>query len=276
MRFIKPIAFLFAILPSFTSFAGEATIIGKGRVSADPDYVSLTLRVTSECYSTPAEASRANDAKVSDLTEYLQAFVNMGEDSRDDILANGGYTQPFSRTLYPDGLDSFVVCEGTFQKTTTVILKSTNVSSFGSVLTGIQEYVFADFQPRKSKNDGPVTFVSIYQPSPELFHETRNRKESEALLLAKSDAINKFETLIHGSCEINYYQIVEIGEPDESVHEMPYASKSSALGSGEAASVPVFFDAHWVKRAVKIKFYYEGGRCSENFWDNGSLMKSKK
>ncbi len=261
MRFIKLIMFFAFSFSALSIFAGEATVAGEGRISAKPDYVSLTLRVASECYRAPRDASAANDAKVAEVVHYMQTLVDLSEYSRDDVLANGGYTQPYERTVYPRGAESVTVCSGTFQKISTIVLKSTDVAGFGEVLAQIQEYAFADFQRISSDDEIPVTYMAINQPSPELFHETRSGKEKDALKAAKLDALEKFQTLIAGPCAVSHYQIVDISEPEGAMNSKSYASEPSSFAPGRGVNAPVLFDDHWINRAVNIKFYFEGGRC---------------
>jgi len=252
---------LLALLVSPSLIAGQVTFSGTGRVASEPDYIELSITVASECYKTPSAARVQTDLRVSKIVEMLKSKINVAAGSRDAVLTSGGYSSPFSKTVYDTNSARHTVCEGTYQKNTLVTLKTTNVANFAADFDDIQEKVLNEFQSAPSdSNDKPVTYVSIGTPQPQLFHETTAKAEKTALALALQDATAKFEATF-GACAITSYRLASYTDGTEQAHAKSYAPEAAHF-AGRASATPVDFDDLWTRQTLQVKFEFEGGHCT--------------
>lgn len=245
-------------LPS-TLFAGQATITGVGRVPVAPDYVQLAIDVNAECYKTPSEATQAADAIASQIATFLEAKIDRTKG--DDVIANGGYTQPFSRYVSGPNGESKKACAGTFQKRSSITLKKTDVATFPALFDEIQNLVYGQFKPGDISDESASAVATIGTPTTQLFHATQARWERVSQGEAVQNAIAKFESMFFADCEISGYSIVEYSEPNRYAREQPYERVQEAFSAGAPSSAPLSFDSHWVNTAINVKFEFHGGQC---------------
>lgn len=258
--------FLLSLIASANVLAGQATFSGTGRVESRPDYVQLMVTVKSECHPTPSEARGAADSEAARIFDFLKSNINENNDF-DGVFSNGGYTQPFSKYVRK-GNQSHQVCVDTFQKTTTITMKTSKIEEFSELFDGIQEFVFDNFTPQAKSNqsDSPLTYVTLGQPQPRLKQQIRSEREKEAIRLAVKDAKEKFE-MTHDLCQITRTQIVRISEPglprpQPIAHYGKRMAMAADMAFAESSSpAPVEFDVHTVSKTLIVDFEFEGGWC---------------
>lgn len=259
---MKKLPLLLALIPfsvSHFASAGEAVVQGIGRVSAKPDYVTVTINVSAECYDTPSEASSAADGLSNSIFSFLKSRMDTGEGSHDDVISNGGYTQPYERYTTDENGRSKRECKGTYQKQNAITFKTANIQGFSSLFDEIQTTVYSKFA---GKSDGQsVVYATINQPSTHLFHGTKDAAEKVARAKAVQNAVAQFEAMFVEQCAITSYQITGLGEPESAVRAMPYESRASAAAAGDAGA-PIQFDLEWINAGVSVKFSFEGGHCT--------------
>jgi uncharacterized protein YggE len=253
------IATLIPLGASHFASAGEAVVQGTGRVSAKPDYVTVTINVSAECYGTPAEASSAADSLASSVFTFLKGRINTNEGAQDDLISNGGYTQPYERYTTDENGRSKRECKDTFQKQNAITLKSSNIEGFSKLFDEIQSMVYGQFA---AKGDGQSTvYATINQPTTHLFHATKDAAEKLARAKAVQNAVEQFEAMFIEQCAVTSYQITGLGEPEAGVRPMPYESRALAAAGGDTGA-PIQFDLEWINAGVTVKFSFEGGRCT--------------
>jgi hypothetical protein len=211
------------------------------------------ITITSECYPTVKEATLANDAIASRIHSYLTTLIDPNN-AREQVLATGGYTQKFSRTIQVNNVQ-VIECKGTFAKTSSLTLKSTRVADFASIFDDMQERVYADLRDASEEGNNPTTYVTIDTPSPALFYDHRAALEEKAIALAVAHAKAKFDAANSDACKITSTDLVGIND-----FSTPSVSKSEAAFDAPR-SAPVSFDSQWVNVDVTVEFQFEGGHC---------------
>jgi len=236
---------------------GTTKLVGEGRLSHAPEYIELHVRVQSQCFATPLAASEATDAAVAKVMKMAQATID-ATNKKDGVFSRGGFTQPFSRYINR----SLTLCEGTFQKTATVVIKSSRVSSFSARLTDLQRTVLAGSLRKldNKRGDKPVTFATLSEPAPRLYYETRERLEQEALADALANARKKFQAAAKVACGNTKHRVARFVETSaSSARPISYGRSSTASGSGSGA---VAFDAIWINKLLDVYFDVDAGTCS--------------
>jgi hypothetical protein len=232
-------------------------LIGEGRLSHRAEYIELTMTVHAECFATPMAASDAADAAVAQLLEKLNGKIDTSN-PKDGVFSHGGFTQPFSRY----GSAGRLVCEGTFQKQSTIVMKSSRVDRFAKDYAQIQRDVLSGSlrMPQNPNADGAATYAVLGVPEPQLYYETRERLEQRALADALDNARAKLEATRKAACGISSPSVLKFEE--NSVH----GGRPIPYGRAEAGTVPegaaVEFDAIWINKLLDVYFVVEPGPCS--------------
>lgn len=243
----------YRVVPNITILPGEAALdttkfVGEGRLSHEAEFVELDIRITSQCYATPLEAVTATDATVAEVMKLLEAKIDPSND-KDGVFSRGGYTEPFSRY---DSASGRRWCQGTFQKSSTVVLKTSKLDTFSQDFAEIQAIIFTTMsEPSDPKSEQGVTFASVGTPDPQLYYETREQLEQDALADALDNARQKFESTADAACPGANYRVLKF------VENSPDGGRPIAYGgapggtSGEGA---VEFDAIWVNKVLDVFF----------------------
>ncbi len=246
--------------PNVTILPGEAAadmtkLVGEGRLPHKADFVELQIEVHSQCYARPIDAVNATDAAVAKIMGMLSDQLD-ANNSKDDVFSRGGYTAPYSRY---DSKSDRTFCEGTFQKSSTVIMKTSKVDSFAKDFAELQNIVFTTMSgPADPKLEQGVTVASVGTPTPQLYFETRERLEREALADALENARAKFEATADAACEGADYHVLKFVESSASAGR-PIAYAATPEGpAGEDGAVG--FDAIWVNKLLDVYFVIDS-RC---------------
>lgn len=234
----------------------HTAFIGEGRLSHAPEYVELTMTITSECFPTPLAASQATDAAVAKAVRFLRGKIDKSN-PKDGVFTRGGFTRPFSRYVSV----GVTVCRGTFQKTSTITMKSSRVAQFDRDFATIQRMVLGG---SLRKTDDPrsqdaITFANLGTPTPRLYHQTRERLEQEALAKALANARKKLAATI-AVCGKTSPRIVKLEE--KSVHggrPIPYARSQPRTGD---ANTTVELPAIWINKLLHVYFHLEPNACT--------------
>jgi len=244
-----------AVVPVTMDSPEPATMfVGEGRLSHPAEFVELTVTVHSECYPTPIEAVQAADSTVSKVMQLLSAKLDPNN-SKDGVFASGGYTEPYSRYGRRNG-ESVLVCGGTFQKTATIVMKTSKVDTFPKDFAEIQNIVLTTMQNTADPNVAQgVTYATLGTPDPQLYYETRELLEQKALADALENARQKFEATAQVACGNTSHRILKFTEPSpDAGRPIGYAAASPADASGGAA---VGFDDIWINKLLNVYFLIE-------------------
>lgn len=235
---------------------GTAEVPGDFRATRKPEFARVNFTVQSQCYKTPAEASEANDGAVARIQEILDQYVDAANHI-DEIVTEGGYATDYSKSVYTDG-HSTVLCQDTYQQTTTVSFKS-EIDGFKENFGEIRGLVLGEFARADAGGETPTTFVRTSEPEADVCAETRKAMRLEARSGAAKEAKANFFASVGSCCQ--KAKIVKIADRSEVGYRSlsaSYAARESApVGDGsvrlnfediaEEASLLVTFSFHKIK-----------------------------
>lgn len=247
------------ILVPLTNWAGEASLSGYGEVEVAPEFVSLNVRVTSECYRSAIEASQANDTVANKVLEVIKSVAVQGQG--DEVKATGGYVHRY--TGY-DPRTEKNICVNTFKKINQISLKTRSVDQFPQLFAELQDKLYAlGMEMNPNNTEQPLSYLEIGEPMAALSVETQRAQERRALALALQDAKEKFQsTLVLAG--IDKYKIVNYSDSGLSPRPIGDESrKALSRASGEAA--PVEFGLLTIGKSIYVRFEYTGGELNIPF-----------
>ena len=231
-------------------------LVGEGRLSHPPEYIELTVTVRSLCQPSPLAASEATDAAAAKIMGALRTKID-SDNSQDGVLSDGGYSRAYERYLGPGR----TVCGGTFQKTSTIVMKSSRLATFSTDYLAIQQLVLSSAmsKPDEKSVAAPVTFATIGMPTPQLYHKTRERLEQQALAKAVDNARAKFKASAAVACGgVDYHIMKFIEVSPNAARPIAYAAGS---GRGEAGAGPVELDVIWINKLLDVYFTIVPASC---------------
>ena len=246
-----------AFAPSLDDLARlqqPTTFIGEGRLSHAPEYIELTVTVHAECYATPMAANKAADTAAAQVMTLLGGALDP-QNPKDGVFSQGGYSRPFSR--YDDGRTT---CRGTFAKTSTIVMKTSRIADFAARYPQIQEEVLQKSlsQPADGSSSRPVTYATLDNPQPQLYYETREKLEQQALADALLNARQKFEATATMACGPRGYGILRMVEKQvDGGRPIAYGRSQPASGAGATLEL----DAIWINKLLEVAFTAEPGTC---------------
>lgn len=238
-----------------TKHDNPTKFVGEGRLSHAPEYVELSVTVRSECYPTAHEASQATDAAAAKIMKNLRGHID-ADHPKDGIFSEGGFSEPFSRYLS----SNHTVCLNTFQKTTSITMKTSKIDALSQGFDVIQRDIFTTMrEPTDKSKAQPMTYASLSKPQSQLYYETRERLEKEALADALKNAREKFEITAKMGCGVEDYEILTFVESSASAGR-PIAYGRSAP-SADGASHALEFDAIWINKLLDVTFLAKSAPC---------------
>lgn len=252
--------FIVSAMMSLSAYAGESTISGTGRVTAPSDFIQLVVRVQAECFAKPSDAVRSANELAKKVNDLLLTATS--EESKDGVFTNGGFATQFSKTVYVNEngqRQSKTVCENTFQASTSLTLKTSDVTGFASRFAVIQEGIYSEeFQKPTSDSAGQVTYAVMGQPAPQWNLETREGLILEASEKAVADAQRKMAVYASSAC-IYEWDVVDISSVGL-VSNVPYGAERGLVAASTGSAGPtVNFDQQWVSESIAVKFSWIGG-----------------
>ncbi len=230
-------------------------VVGEGRLEHAPQYFELSISVNAECYPTPVAASRAADQAVGSLMKSLRPLID-SNNPKDGVFSRGGFTQPFYRRTRHGA----TVCEGTFQKVSSITVKSSRIDSFSGDYAKLQRAVLTGtLKQPLDPGDQSTTHATLSTPTPQLYFETRERLEQQALADAIDNARAKLAATAKAGCRTAKPKLLKFEESNQlDGRPIPYAGtkRQRVRDSGSVA-----FDAIWVNKLVDVYFKIPPGAC---------------
>ena len=243
---------------SLSAQSGEITLTGTGCYEKHAEFIEVGIEVQSECFKKPREAMADNDAKVSEIQKFLKPLLL--NNHHDKVSTQGGTTQPFSREKILGGHERATECEGTFQKTTHITFRTSDVDekSFSEKFLQLQEMVLSTFSSQ-GEGETPRTFASISQPRPGVSKESRKQMALEALKLAQRNAREQFDAL---AMECKIQGPVSVTHKNNEHHNDYYGASSapksmSLMPAGERSFVALDFEPLKVTKTLPVTFHYQ-------------------
>ncbi len=231
-------------------------LVGEGRIASPADFVELTVHLQSECHATPAAASAATDKAAAKVMDHLRSAIDPAREG-DGIVASGGFTEPFERYVSSGRR----ICQGTFAKRSSLIMKSSRVAEFPAIYRQLQLSIFSStLQKPAGGSSSPTTFATLETPALRLDHQTREKLEREALGLAVTSARQKFETAAGSMCKSAQPRLVKFVERNASVgRPIAYGAASQKAAPGSA----IEFDQIWVNKLLDVYFELDEAACRQ-------------
>lgn len=247
----KPLIGLMAIFFGLNINAGTAKFTGEGTASAAPEFVTVQMQVSSECFLSPEDAMTANDTTVVSIQKFLKSLVD--ENSKvDKISIQGGYTRPYSRSIR-EGNDMRVICDGTFQKTTSISFTAAP-EGFSGKFAAIQNAILKNFKQGSDNTEESRTFVSLNEPSAGICAKTRAEMDIAALQNAGKKSRAKFDAMAL-TCGING-QVEVTSVTEEGTSYRPSNRYAEAAFSAPNEIVELNFDDITVTKNVVIEYSF--------------------
>ena len=245
------------LLIPLVSKAGEATLTGYGEVLAPPEFVGLSIHVTSECFRSAKDVSVTNDQVASQVLDILRSVAQPSRG--DEVRASGGYVQRY--TGYNPQTEKNI-CINSFRKINTITFKTKSVEDFPELFADLQDRLYAlGMESAPTRLEDPSSYLEIGEPLPGISSTLRQTYERKALTLALQDAKEKFQStlLLAG---IAKYKIINYSEnailPRNDMDEV----RRSVAASPRA---PVELGSLTITKFLNVRFEYTGGELNIPF-----------
>jgi uncharacterized protein YggE len=248
MRIAKNIFLGLGLILASSSMAedlkGSIVLVGKGVASSEPEYLSLSVKISSICYETSQDAQAANAKMSMRILDILQGFK---KDNRDKLTATGGANYRQTETIQV-GIESKVLCELKWRSENTLNLSMVKMDD----LPLLQDQLFTELNQSANVNpeQAEQTYAEVSRPSFGLFPETTTSLRNSAQSLALSDAKAQFAGL-NAQCAFVDPKIVSIVPP-----EFNYAVKSAPDRVAASYYSPVIPDAMEVQATLRIEWKF--------------------
>lgn len=237
-------------------FAGRATITGNASITDKPDYVEISVSVDSKCYATMDALNSAHDAYVAKLQNRFLGYFDTTNDFN-KVSVNAGWASPYSHTIYHrDGTNDEKVCQNTYQKHTSITIKSSDLAGFSELLSWIYGDVSEVFTNASGDERTPSTLTTISSPSSKICEATRTAWRNKALASAREDAQAQFKAEFCGTgLSLEQVCIVSSAQPGSTRYHESYA-KSAAFRGGDEESVTYTVENIAVEASREYVFEY--------------------
>lgn len=223
---------------------GTVVMIGKGAASSPPEFVSLSIKVSSICYNTSQDAQAAN-AKLSNAVLAVLEGFKKGE--RDKIVATGGANIRQTETTQI-GLDSKVLCELKWRSENTLRISMARIED----LPSLQDKIFTELDQSADLNPDRVdqTYAEVGRPDFSLYPETSVKLRNDAEGLAYDDAKQQL-TSLQSRCNFQNLQLISIVPPEYS-----FVAKRAGEVVAASYSGPMIPDEMEVHASLRMEWTY--------------------
>lgn len=186
---------------------GSVVFVGSGIASSPPEYVTLSINVTSMCYDSSTEASAANAKLANNLLSILQSFKKTDSDQ---VTATGAMNVRQTETSFI-GSESRVICELKWRSTNSLQLRMTSLND----LPDLQDRVFAELGLSSVLDPSLVaqTFAEVGRPQFGIFSSRANELRNQATASAFDDGNSQFKALM-ARCPLIDPKLVTVTPPE--------------------------------------------------------------
>jgi uncharacterized protein YggE len=230
--------------------AGEATLTGYGELQVEPEFVNVSVTVTSECFPAAMAVSTVNDEVANKVLAVLKSVATA---SGDEVTASGGFVKRY--TGYNSRRNE-AVCINTFRKENRLTIKTHAVADFPQMFALLQDRIYELGMVTDSNGiEKPTSFLEIGLPVAGLSLASQKVYEKNVMALAIQDAKEKFEATL-ALVGINSYKIINYSESSLPVS---YVGDESRKAIGGQASAPVEFGKLTISKTLSVRFEFIGG-----------------
>lgn len=219
---------------SFAEDRGKIVIIGTGKSSAEPEYFSLQINVTSLCYDTSLEAKDANAALANDLIAILQRYAT---DPRSKVSAVGGINVRQSESV-SDGERMKLICQQKWRATNLLSLESPTISDLPALQDELLTEVdrMGSVQPDATKV--AQTYADLGQPGFNAYEDTLKRLRAEAQKASLEDARAQVKTFTE-QCLFSDVKLQAIAPPHVESRATAYSKMVGSMTTYIPESIEV-------------------------------------
>lgn len=271
--------FLSIMLVSPILMAGKASFVGYSEVLQPNDYVEFNLTVNSQCYKTEALASDANNELVAGIQEVLDRYKTDSE--YDAIYTSGSWVGGYSESVYDEETQrSRTVCKNTYQQTTMITFKTSDVEGFSETYRAIKDNIFALSMTKAQDEEDERDSVQISMPFAQICKETKNDASSCARKLAVKDAICRAKDCLEAAgidCKLTILGFTDIVEPSYVSAGSYQAAPAEMRGGDSSSTVQLNFAPQAINSSVKVEFSWgEDGKKKQKADKKRQSRKERK
>ncbi len=247
----KGIALLVLALSSAAYAAeGEITINGRGDVGAKPDFISVSVVVSSQCYKTVAESGRENTALANKIRAEMEKVVNRDNAKKDEVLVNQGPTQQkvilgaYVNNTQPE------ICRG-WASSSVVEMHLANFSAWPALLESLNKVIDAS----GDASNNTRTYANISSTIPSLYPETAQKIGDEAALVAYADAERQAQLVkkAYGLCLTGIKSVTPGEGSARAYSDGRESARAASIGSGPQG-VELNFGPQYAHRTVTVVY----------------------
>jgi uncharacterized protein YggE len=237
---------------STTSLANESVgsivLEGRGVASSAPELVSISVTVTSICYNSSQEASRANAEIANHVLEILKKFQQTDDDQ---VTATGGANVLQTESIQV-GLESKIICERKWHAENNLRIEMTNMSA----LPDLQDQVLAAMNNTGGvdPNLATQTYAEFGRPEFHLKLESGKKIRETAQIMAFDDAKAQLNAL-SSRCNFQNLRLVRINPSEYS-----YVYKLAGVRAPEySTTTPIIPDELEVQALLRMEWQFDPG-----------------
>jgi len=239
---------------SFDSERKLLSITAVGEASGAPEFVRLSVSVTSTCYSSPLEAKQANAAVTSKVFEKLKGF----ETGDEKTLASGVAIIPDERmenVTENNGSVYKKVCPNRWMATQSINLKSSAIDKTAE----IQDVLFKAMEeingPQNLKSVS-ATKMSMSAPYADLAESSRRKLQLAALKDCAAKAKEE-AGIVSAEFDLRDVRLVEFRDGGYIAPQGMEMARSAPMSADGGAQSPVSFDQVRVTESRVFIFSFE-------------------
>lgn len=253
-QFKRHLLLVLSLLFPLGTWAGEATLTGYAEVTVPAEFVSVVVRLTSECYNSAMGVSSANDQVANKVLGLLRSMANSAQG--DEVKATGGFVHRY--TGY-NAMTGKPICINTFRKVNQLTFKTKSVERFPEIFAELQDKLYSlGMETNPSNLEAPTSFLEIAEPTVGISTPKRQEFERQTLVLALQEAKEKFEKTL-AVAGIDKYKI--IAYTDNGI--LPRRIEDEARRAVAAPSpAPVELADILISKTVTVRFEYTGGNLN--------------
>lgn len=206
----------------FAEERGKIVIIGTGKSSAEPEYFSLQMNVTSMCYDTSLAAKDANAVLANNLIAILQKYAT---DPRSKVSAVGGINVRQSE-MVSEGDTMKLICQQKWRATNTLTIESPVITDLSALQDELLVEVDATGGGQADPSRVAQTYAELGRPDFNVFGETLNRLRAEAQKKSLEDARLQVKTFTE-QCLFSDVKLQAIAPPQVESRATAYSKMVS-------------------------------------------------
>lgn len=186
---------------------GVATVTTSATLYSPPEYVEFTISVSSKCYGLDA-INGAHDGVVAQLQTMFKGYFDEGALNKfNGVEVVAGDLDEYSHTIYHrDSSTEERVCQGTYQKHTTITIKTSDINNISQWQHDILKDVRPVFAQIAGDDRTPSTRIRVYRGVSRICDDTQKSMKADALTMCCKNAQQELQGEF-ASCNIDWSSV---------------------------------------------------------------------